>query len=92
MRDLVITFLGERIEELEREVAALQELDGRADSLQNEVNALQWENERLREDAARYRWLRDAAFDGDFEVLVVSRQCRVSHLQLDTAIDAARRK
>lgn len=78
-----------RIEELERAHAAALE----------ELSTLQAENERLREDAERYRFLKTVDPDAEMPTVFVHRQdswgnWRYHHMdaiQLDAAIDSARR-
>src|SRR5690554_2659447 len=61
-------------------------------ALLEERDALQAENERLRKDAERYRWLRDPC-SGAERVVFYSRddfgRGLMSHTMLDAAIDAA---
>lgn len=57
--------------------------------------ALREENERLKVDAERYRWLRDAGatfYTGGPEITDGSDKVHVCEFAMDAAIDAAKRK
>ena len=59
-----------------------------------EVRRLHEENERLKVDAERYRWLRDAGatfYTGGPEITDGSDKVHVCEFAMDAAIDAARR-
>ena len=59
-----------------------------------EAKRLTEENEKLRMDAARYRWLRDAGatfYTGGPEITDGSDKVHVCEFAMDAAIDAARR-
>lgn len=61
----------------------------------SEVRQLREENERLRKDAERYRWLRDAGatfYTGGPEITDGSDKVHVCEFAMDAAIDAAKRK
>ena len=68
--------------------------DSLAGILSAEVRRLRDENERLKVDAERYRWLRDAGaifYTGGPEITDGSDKVHVCEFAMDAAIDAARR-
>ena len=65
---------------------AIPAKDGKRWSDDPEVYALIVENERLRRDAKRYRWLRDMIYD---DRVIVSADRMLNGEALDVAVDAA---
>lgn len=88
------------VKELERELSALRSDVERhieiAADLASENAALRAEVERLREDAERYRWLRDERLSGNdgysFAMAMGWKPEYMSEMQVDAAIDAARKE
>lgn len=68
------------------EWATAQQIEDRDTNLLAELTALRAENERLRVDAERYRWLWSMIFD---DSIIVARDRMLHGDELDTAIDAA---
>jgi hypothetical protein len=59
-------------------------------SLRAELAQVREENERLRKDAQRYRWLRSLSDTNQFEVYDMAKEPLLLHTEyLDAAIDAA---
>lgn len=54
--------------------------------------ALQAERDAMREDAERYRWLRNQYEDRPYAVFAWDDDCAIGNAELDAAIDAARGK
>lgn len=81
--------LREAIIRAERRVAELETPAVTSREWKHLAQAWQERAERNKRDAARYRWLRDAAFDGNFQIRRISDNRMLSHMQLDAAIDKA---
>lgn len=82
------------IKDTEREAATLiRELQSRLEEVNQKVDELEKENASLRQDAARYRWLRDgsdlvASWYGGIALAGFAKTNKHKS-ELDTAIDAA---
>lgn len=80
---------------IKHSAAVLEEMRDQIVARNTRIAALEAENEALRKDAERYRWLRDGDADAATKDFPIAKGCVTNNSlwdhKLDAAIDAARK-